>query len=444
MPSFAWPSPGRASSGLHALIRCSASVVALTVAVGCQVRTPPPDAGRNDGGGPDVPLLIDVPREDTPPDTSYDAPIIVDPDAACAVASAPAIVERAPVDIIWVVDNSGSMVSAIEEVQDGLDAFATELLGSGLDYRLILLSLRTPTSGRFPVCIPEPLAGPDCADGDRFFQIDVDIKSTQPVEQILGTLAQTIGYRDGETAGGPPWRHLLRDGATKTIVVVTDDNARVCSRTGGGTCLRDGTHPVLTETSLEDYIGGLNPYNGSASNERALGPGLLTATYGDLFEGYTFNAIYGYGSETDEDLACDDGYSPGWTYTALVERTGGVRAQLCDGPAAWGPFFDAVASTVLTTSRIECEVTVPPPPDEMVLVPSHVNVNVRGASATTLVPRVLTMGACDPVRGGWYYDDNTTPTRIFLCPTSCDFAREEIVEEGTGLDVVFGCESIVL
>jgi hypothetical protein len=409
----------------------------------CSVRTPPVDVGvRQDTGTPDVRVPVDVPSLDTPRDTSFDAPTIIDPDAACASATSPAVVERLPVDIIWVVDNSTSMAPAIEEVRRGMNAFADQLFASGLDYRLILLSLRTTTTGRYAICVDPPLAGPGCADGERFFQIDVDIRSTQPIEQILGTLAQTAGYTMDEANGGPPWRGLLRDGATKTIVVVTDDNSRTCARPNpGGSC--SPTDPPLTETSLEDFPGGGNPFS-----SRVLGPGLLTAAYGALFEGYTFNGVYGWGSETDVNATCTypDGSSPpnaGQTYTALVERTGGVRARICDGAAAWGPFFDAVASTVLRTSRIACELAVPPPPAGMILLPSQVNVLVDGVSGEVLLPRVLAAGACDPSRGGWYYDDNTAPTRIFLCPASCELAQAEVTEPGTGLNVLFGCESVV-
>jgi hypothetical protein len=143
------------------------------------------------------------------PDASYpDA----DRDASteCAAASVGALVERLPVDIIWVVDNSSSMAPAIAEVQSGMDAFARRLATSDLDYRLIVLSLRgvgeTTRAGsrRFQVCIPEPVGGPGCADNaPRFYQIEVDIKSTQPLEQILGTLAQTAGYTEGQDRGGP-------------------------------------------------------------------------------------------------------------------------------------------------------------------------------------------------------------------------------------------------
>jgi hypothetical protein len=403
----------------------------------------PRDGGAiEDGGPPDAPEPVDS--------GPVDASVFIDPDAACASANVPVELERLPVDIIWVVDNSASMQPSIEQVQAGLNAFAERITASGFDYRVILLSLRgvgTRTisgSTRYQICIPPPLAGDSsCGDGERFFHVNVDIKSTQPVEQFLGTLGQTVGYTEGAALGSAPWRALLREGATKTIVVVTDDNARTCARPhSGGSCNVSGAEP-LTETSLEDYPGGINPFTAT----RALGPGILTATYGRLFEGYTFNGIYGWGSATDPNVACtyagtSSQPSPGWTYTTLVQRTGGVRAQICDGASAWGPFFESVASTVERTSRIACEVDLPPPPDGTVLNASQVNVQVRGESGTTTFRYTGSADGCDPAVGGWHYDDAAAPTRVILCPASCDFARAETTTSAGGLDVLFGCTSI--
>jgi len=67
------------------------------ICASCSVRSPPVDASvRRDTGAPDVRVPEDVPSLDTPRDTSFDAPTIIDPDAACASATSPAVVERLP------------------------------------------------------------------------------------------------------------------------------------------------------------------------------------------------------------------------------------------------------------------------------------------------------------------------------------------------------------
>jgi hypothetical protein len=307
--------------------------------------------------------------------------------------------------------------------------------------------------------MPPPVGGVDCADNPpRFHQIEVDIKSTQPLEQILGTLAQTIGYREGEERGGPAWLPLLRPEATKSFVVVTDDNARLCGGprgcdlTGGTpwSCTVAGARPFDEPTDFETYPGGPSPFSTTVQ----LGPGLLAPVYdypdtGPLFEGYTFNAIYGWGSETDDGVACGECggagsivSSPGPTYSALVRRTGGVRARICDGPSAWGPFFERLATTVVETSRIDCEVAIPPPPDGMFFLADRVNVRVRGRDGDQDLGRVIGAGACSPTTGGWYYDDEGMPRSIVLCPASCELARDQVTGPGTGVDVRFGCDSV--
>jgi hypothetical protein len=370
----------------------------------------------------------------------------LDPDAACESATAVAQVESLPVDIIWVVDNSVSMAPAIDEVQNGLDGFAALVDSRGLDYRVILLSLRgqglvsVGGSDRYAVCIPPPLSADNaCGDGPSFFHVSVDIRSTQPIEQFLGTLGQTAGYTAADARGSEPWLQLLRPEATKTLVFVTDDNARTCALPAGASC--SPADPPLTDTSLEDFPGGGNPFNGND-----LGPGILTPTYGSLFTDYTFNAIYGWGSATDPSVTCTypDSSSPpssGPTYTSLVLATGGVRAQLCDGTAAWDPFFDAVATAVEQTSQIDCTIAIPDPPPQMTFQRDRINVWVDTGSGPALLGKVADASACDAA-GGWYYDDEATPTAVILCSATCD-ALQTAPSETRVVEVQFGCTTIV-
>ena len=193
------------------------------------------------------------------------------------------------------------------------------------------------------------------------------------------------------------------------------------------------------------FPGGGNPFN---SND--LGPGFLTPTYGDLFEGYTFNAIYGWGDEADEEAICSypDGSSPpssGTTYTALVARTGGVRAQICQqaSSSAWATFFEAIATRVAETARLSCEIGLPSPPDGMVLDPAKVNV-VLNADSVTNYAKVPSAGDCG-AEGGWYYDNEDSPSQVILCPASCDDAQAQLRESGTAeIGVQFGCDSLLI
>ncbi len=385
------------------------------------------DVSLNDGGAPEVAVYRDVQTvaRDVPTDVS------LAPDAACSRSAVAAQIERLPVDIIWVVDNSISMAPAIDEVIRGLNTFAGVVGSRGLDYRVVLLSLRNvlrnvtvPDGRRYAVCIPAPLAGNAlCGNGPRFFHSSVDIRSTQPLEQLLGTLGQTMGYTAADPRGGEAWRAFLRPAASKSIVVVTDDQSR------------------LSADLFETFRGGTNP------NSRTfdLPPGLLDPSWGGLFTNYTFSGIYGWGDAANPAVRCmypggTSAASSGAVYSTLVSRRGGVRARICDGASTWAPFFDRIATAVERTSRIACDLAIPTPPGGSVLDPRLVNVVVRGTTET-LIGKVANAAACRST-GGWYYDNEARPTRVTLCPASCDRANEELRGGSAAIEVQFGCITI--
>ncbi len=424
-------------------VRLAAAALSLLAACssGASVRFVPLDDAASDGDDAAGDVSLDGPDDASDDAGSYpdlapvtrdaEADVALAPDAACTAAGVTATLERLPVDIIWEVDNSVSMAPAIDQVIAGLNRFASLVGTRGLDYRVVMLSLRNVTrrvtvrgSARYAVCIPRPLAGDDrCGNGERFFHASVDVLSTQPLEQLLGTLGQTRGYTAAEQRGGEAWRSFLRPGATKTVVVVTDDQSR------------------LSPDEFEHFRGGTNPHNSSLS----LPPGLLDASWMGLFDRYTFSAIYGWASATDAGARCTyaDGTQPpsaGPAYTTLVTRTGGVRARICDGAAAWGPFFESVASAVVRASRVSCDVAIPPPPAGQVLDPSRINVSITGA-VTTRLGKVRGPDACGPA-GGWHYDDDARPTRVLLCPASCERAQAELQSGAAGVQVEFGCQTI--
>jgi len=342
----------------------------------------------------------------------------------CTGVSSEAEVTALPVDIIWVVDNSNSMQPAIAEVKNGINAFANLISASNLDYKVILLSHRGTSD--LSICVPPPLSGDTaCGNGPRFFQSSVDILSTQPLEQFLGTLGQTTGYQPGDPRGGEPWADELRPDATKTIVIVTDDNSR------------------LSATQFTSFAGGQNPFN-----SLTLPPGILDPSWNGLFDGFLFSGIYGWGNANDPSVICEypDMTSPpsaGPTYTTLVSQTGGVRAQICDGASAWGPFFDAVAQAVIETSAIACELDIPPPPQGEVLDFTKVNVQLVSGPDETIIPNVGDQAGCGNGEG-WYYDNPSAPTQVILCPTSCATAQELAGPNQPGsVQVLFGCATIV-
>jgi hypothetical protein len=343
---------------------------------------------------------------------------------ACTGVTAEATLEALPVDIIWMVDNSNSMEPAIAEVKAGMNDFADLIAASDLDYKVILLSKRG--TAPLEICIDQPLAGDaSCGNGPLFFQSSVDVLSTQPLEQFLGTLGQTDGYMLGQARGGEPWAQELRPEATKTIVVVTDDNAR------------------LSASQFQNFAGGQNPFN-----SLTLPPGILDPSWNGMFDDFVFSAIYGWGDPNDPSVICQypDTSSPpssGPTYTTLVQLSGGVRAQICDGAPAWASFFDSVAQAVVQSSEVDCVLAIPPPPQGEELDIDKVNVQLVSGSDVTVLPNVGNEAGCGNGEG-WYYDDPVAPTNVILCATSCDHAQELAGPNQPGkVEVLFGCDTIV-
>ncbi len=343
----------------------------------------------------------------------------------CTSATEQAELVVKPVDIIWMVDNSNSMEPAIAEVKQGLNDFANLIAASNLDYKVILLSERGTSA--LSLCIPQPLAGDaNCGNGPRFVHASVDVLSTQPLEQFLGTLGQTSGYTPGASRGGEPWASELRAEASKTIVIVTDDNAR------------------LSATDFHTFPGGPNPFNSTT-----LPPGILDASYNGMFDDYLFSGIYGWGSAQDPSVKCtypnNMGSPPsaGATYTTLVNMTGGVRAQICDGAAAWGPFFSQVAQAVVANAEVACNIAIPDPPNGQQLDLGRVNVALNSGDEQTILPQVTDVTQCG-TEAGWYYDDPGSPTEVILCPASCDEAQTLAGPDKPGsVEVLFGCTTIL-
>jgi Mg-chelatase subunit ChlD len=98
----------------------------------------------------------------------------------------------------------------------------------------------------------------------------------------------------------------------------------------------------------------------------------------------------------------------------------------------------------IRAQALPCEYAVPKPKAG---TPDYDKVNVQfssGAGAPALLGYKKSAAACD-ASGGWYYDVDPsgggTPTKIHLCPTSCDG-----VKKGTStakLEILLGCKTIV-
>lgn len=117
-----------------------------------------------------------------------------------------------PLDMVWVVDNSGSMSEEAANVRKNLTNFVNALDKSS-DMKFLLLSLQSSTG--FGVSLPTGL------DPSRFIQVNKTIGSKNGPELLIGQLNTFI-------SSGTPF---FREDSKKIIVFVTDDNSLMTAAT---------------------------------------------------------------------------------------------------------------------------------------------------------------------------------------------------------------------
>lgn len=111
-----------------------------------------------------------------------------------------------PLDMVWVVDNSGSMSSEAQNVRMNISNFIN-FLDTASDMKLLILSRYGDTGTN--VALPSGL------DPARFMQINQTISSINGPSVFLNELSQL------NSAGTP----FFRDSSKKIIVFVTDDES---------------------------------------------------------------------------------------------------------------------------------------------------------------------------------------------------------------------------
>jgi hypothetical protein len=365
-------------------------------------------------------------------DTRADAgPNLVQPGAECAQKTVRATRGRAkPVDVVFVIDNSGSMVEEIAAVQENINRdFAAIIAESGVDYRVILLSLYGV--GGTSICISPPLAGSACEAGvaatasETFHHYSVEIGSQDAFCQILTTFDRPDQF--GLAPEG--WQAWLRPDAQKALVVITDDSA-FCAYASGETQLEFGRdsdpyvdalafHKALLARSPEQF--GVPPdvryqfYSivGLAPNA------LVTEPY------FPYQAL--------NSTTCDTAPAPGLSYQALSVATDALRYPVCDG-RSFDAVFRVLASSVIQSSKQDCLFELPDAPEWSVIDLDSVHLEYRAGDGA--MPRRF-----DQVRPGACKDDHSfvIRERIELCPAACRLVQADAAPE---INIRFGCTAI--
>ncbi|MBC8074194.1 MAG: VWA domain-containing protein [Deltaproteobacteria bacterium] len=303
-------------------------------------------------------------------------------DAECTSFTDSGSVTKRPADIIFVVDNSPSMIEETQAVQQQLNAFSQQIVDAGIDIRVLLLTAY-PNPNAAPeidtgVCIDPPLGGGGCPEDDDnqpiFAHVQQQIGSQHALAKILDTNAI--------------WQPMMRPDSTKHIIVVSDDDSYVAA------------------AEFDAQFLALDPSHA----------------------GYALDGIVA-------TEPCGEG-SVGEQYIALAELTGGVIGNLCE--QEFQPLFDALSTAVLAGSSLSCTWPMPEAPEGKLIDPSSVEIvlTIDGVPITT--GRVENAEACNPDQHGWYFDDPTAPTQIINCAQTCNDLEAAMTAE---LEIQVGCAS---
>jgi hypothetical protein len=107
---------------------------------------------------------------------------------------------------------------------------------------------------------------------------------------------------------------------------------------------------------------------------------------------------------------------------------------ITDGATAKQDLLNALAA--IRGSALDCDFEMPKASSGMQVDPSKINVNYTPAGGTQMtLGRVVDAASCGTAPG-WYYDNEQNPSRILLCPASCNSATVDI---DATLEVLLGC-----
>lgn len=173
-------------------------------------------------------------------------------------------------------------------------------------------------------------------------------------------------------------------------------------------------HKVVVVLVTDGEPQGCNNDVGQIANIAAQGKtdGVLTFTVG----------LQGSGTNTLNQIAMAGGTNQGFFI-----GNGNAEADLI------------AALEAIRGKAIACELAIPTPMQGQTFDPAQVNVDFTpGGGMPKTLGHVNAASDCGP-SGGWYYDDPAAPTKIELCPTTCDGVQGD---SSGKLEIVLGCDTI--
>jgi hypothetical protein len=324
--------------------------------------------------------------------------------------------ESMPLDIFIMFDQSGSMNEKAnsgtkwDAVKGALQTFVNDPASAGIGVGIQYFPLGIPTT-------PCTMNGPDCQCIDIFIAmlcsstaqgsctVDDYAKPDVPIGQLPAVAPAIVSSLNAHQPGGQTptmpavqgalnyatsWAQAHTDRKT-VFVLATDGNPTGCDR----------------NTNTPDNIASMVVAPAAAAN-----PAVKTFVIGVGDSLTSLNAIAAAGG-TNQALIIDTAGDPGKQFLDAMKQIRGVS--------------------------LACDFVIPKPADGGGLDYSRVNVSFTSNGTQELVGYAASPSACDPTTGGWYYDNPANPTKLALCPATCNQAT---VSVSVAVDILLGCERV--
>jgi hypothetical protein len=339
------------------------------------------DAGRpsrSDGGVRDARTT----KPDEPEDDDDDGTTSPQKNEECAAIRKDAPPGKGAVDVVFLVDTSGSMLHAITQVQANLAKFVQSFEQTSADTRVAMITGLDPAAG-------SSIAGD--AERYKFIPSPVDSKALFTI-----AIARFNDYKD-----------FLRPNAVTQFVMVTDDN--------------DLIPPAAFKDEMEKLLGHSFIQHAIASESVN---GLPCISEAQLWNPLCVAPI----------PAVCAAAAVGEAYYSLAEQTQGEKMSICK--ADWTTVFEQLKKAVVEAVPLPCEYPLAEADDEF--NPEEVSIVYEGSDKKEQsFPKALTPDRCGD-KLGWHYDDNDKPSKIVLCPTACTK-----VQSGGSIDIALGCPPMI-